>query len=208
MAYYITNDKNYLMRNSTGQLTATSDFEKAYKFISREKASNVINSLPKPLKHLGYYIKQELLQYEEYFEAKQGSYTQNVTTIELEETMPSFEKIISIVKEFENLLKDMPQKKTYLEDKLTTIEKAIIDVEHSIEFFSYNACEGYKIYRKLKDLRIERRKIKDSLLIISILSQPADPSNLNMYERISNLLNRSYEPRVLKELFGGKANDE
>lgn len=204
MAYYITNDKNYLMRNVIGQFVSTNEQSQAYIFSSKEKAENAVKNLPKPFKNLGYHVTCNI----EVFEPKPGNYYRVLNDIPLEDSLPSYQKIISIVKEFENTFKRCVTKEEELNQKLNTIDRAIMDVEHSIEFFNYNACEGYKMYKKMKDLRTERRKIKDSLLIINFLKDfvTSEEINWNPSERIEGLLTRGYEPRELKELFENRGD--
>ena len=46
--------------------------------------------------------------------------------------------------------------------RIQEIESEIIDLDHYIEVMDYkNVPNGYKLYRKQKDLRVERRKLKN-----------------------------------------------
>lgn len=49
--------------------------------------------------------------------------------------------------------------------ELTRIERAINDELHYIEFFSLGAADGYKVYKRIRELRLKRRQIKDRLTI-------------------------------------------
>lgn len=51
----------------------------------------------------------------------------------------------------------------YLQKELAKVEAELCDIEHAIEFFNYNASDGYKMYKMLHDCRVRRREIKDDL---------------------------------------------
>ena len=76
------------------------------------------------------------------------------------------------------------------------------DIEHYIEFNAgkLNACDGYKAYKMLQDVLLERRKVKDELQIINVvrdrMSLPDD-----IETKIKELESRTYEPREFKHLF-------
>lgn len=60
-------------------------------------------------------------------------------------------------------LVDIKRNYEYLVNRYDEVEKAHQDILHYIEFADLNAVEGYKIYKKLKEIRIERRLIKEEL---------------------------------------------
>ena len=82
------------------------------------------------------------------------------------------------------------------------------DVEHYIEFNvgKLNAFDGYKAYKLLQDVLVERRKVKDELQILQVVKDKmALPEDIeNIQERVKELEGRKYEPRELKYLFGGE----
>ena len=83
------------------------------------------------------------------------------------------------------------------------MDKELCDILHYIEFCNLNAAQGYKAYKMVKERRILRRKIKDEISILdSILGQKVSQTAKNAIQKTAeNMDKRTYEPRVLKELF-------
>ena len=71
--------------------------------------------------------------------------------------------------DFSRFMMQLNQYKDNLIIKHKEIEKKKTDLEHYIEFYTFNASQGYNAYRMLKDVMVERRKIKDNLLIVKAL---------------------------------------
>ena len=90
-----------------------------------------------------------------------------------------------------------------LSNQLSKIDKDIVDIQHSIEFYKYNAAEGYKAYKMLRDKLIERREIKKQMQIITFMkSKGITSDNLHaVVDYIANLDNEKYCPRNMPELF-------
>ncbi len=109
------------------------------------------------------------------------------------------EKAVELKRQYESLI----QRKKDLSEELRQVSAELCDLEHYIEFTSLNAAKGYRIYRRLRDCLIRRRKIKDELMCISIFLK-AEPHNIlngNLYRQFNGLRSREYAPRVLEELF-------
>ncbi len=95
-----------------------------------------------------------------------------------------------------------------LQDELSKYERQVCDIQHYIELNAgkFNAYDGYKAYKMLQDVLIERRKVKDELLIIqttmdSVLS--SDQIDMIGY-KVNELKTRTYKPRELTYLFEAK----
>lgn len=97
----------------------------------------------------------------------------------------------------------LSKRKIYLLLELAQIEREITDIYHAMEFYNYNVCNGFKMYKLMQERLIQRRKIKDEIkkidyMISGIFEElPAD----QILENISGMDHRQYHPRVLKELF-------
>lgn len=93
--------------------------------------------------------------------------------------------------------------KDILNKKLSKIDQEITDIQHYIEFNKLNAAEGYKAFKLLQDKLLERRVIKDDFSKFQVLSDSkiSDIFNGNLDKSLEALENRTYTPRVLKELF-------
>jgi hypothetical protein len=64
--------------------------------------------------------------------------------------------VLQFLEEYDTVqaaLEDAPQ-------RLSIVDKKLTDVLHYIEMTDQNAANGYKLYKKVKELRIERRNIK------------------------------------------------
>ena len=90
-----------------------------------------------------------------------------------------------------------------LSNQLSKIDKDIVDIQHSIEFYQYNAAEGYKAYKMLNEKLLERREIKKQLHIITFMkSKGITSDNLHaVADYIANIDNEKYTPRNMPELF-------
>lgn len=103
-------------------------------------------------------------------------------------------------------LRNIQSSKHSLEKRMRDIELEILDIEHFGEFYNVSGCEGYKLFKRISDLRRERREIKDKLLVIDNLAN----SSINQLvsgdirRSMSALGRREYKPRIAKELFERK----
>lgn len=91
------------------------------------------------------------------------------------------------------------KRKEYLISELEKREKERNDVYHYIEFTSLNACQGYKVYKLLKNILTERRQIKNELQQIEIMLNNTDTETI--LTESNKVLNKHYSPRILNDLF-------
>ena len=81
------------------------------------------------------------------------------------------------------------------------------DIEHYIEFNAgkLNACDGYKAYKLLQDVLLERRKVKDEISMINVVRDRMAAEDIaNIEGKVKELEARTYEPRELAYLFETK----
>ena len=110
--------------------------------------------------------------------------------------------ILEITKEVIEWGKGLEKKKRELLEQLSQADLEIVDIEHAIEFYTLNARDGYKLYKKLHDVRIKRRNIKDELQMLSVLEPNLSAEVAHRLEKnINGLNNRKYTPRTNIELF-------
>ena len=90
-----------------------------------------------------------------------------------------------------------------LSNDLSEVDKELSDIYHFIEFSTLNASNGYKAYKLLQNVLIKRRNIKNEYSVIqSILSSKGmDISKREMQRKLECGMSKSYNPRVLNELF-------
>lgn len=189
--YVIYNQKYYLMRNVADQWTPTDNLVEAYKFKDKTKADNALASLPKTLRNLGYHVKQ----------IDTPSKPLEIDGFNNSELV-NYDSALAQIGSFCDLHDQLVARATWVEYKLQEVENKIQDVLHAIEFNSYNARDGYKIYKLLHDLRLERRKYKDEQIIADVMKSGFAGSNWELARtRVDDLKDRQYHVRELEELF-------
>lgn len=86
------------------------------------------------------------------------------------------------------------------------LDMETVDILHKIEFTNENVVNGFRRYKQLQDVRQRRRKAKDALEISSLLLSSGLLASLKtlkteMEKMEDYFQKRSYNPRVLPELF-------
>lgn len=113
---------------------------------------------------------------------------------------------------FRTELEELKQYKINLQIQHREIEGKKEDIEHKLEFSNINAYSGYILAKMLKDVRIERRRIKDEMFIISNIISVMENSKLEdvwsgqLSSTIKGLDGRHYTPRVMPWLFDENAD--
>ena len=189
--YVLYNQKYYLMHNAIGQWTPTPELNESFQFIDKTKAENALSNLPKQMRNLGYFVQQVDIP------TKPVDFDQ-FTDIEL----VNYDSALAQISSFCDLHDQLVARATWVEYKLQEVENKIQDVLHAIEFNSYNARDGYKIYKLLHDLRLERRKYKDEQIIADVMKSGFANSNWELTRtRVDDLKDRQYHVREMEELF-------
>lgn len=111
---------------------------------------------------------------------------------------------ITIIK---NLKTEVDENLDFLQKAQGKIDEALTDLDHFAEGSRCSASEGYKFWNMQHILEEKRRDIKDFVdLYLALSSFLNNYNSANFETRIQNITNeteRTYEPRVLKELFIG-----
>ena len=190
--YVLYNNKYYLMQNAIGQWTPTPELNEAFQFIDKTKAENALANLPKQMRNLGYFVQQ--------IETPTKSVDFDELNSELE--LVNYDSALVQIGSFCDLHDQIVARATWVEYKLQEVENKIQDVLHAIEFNSCNARDGYKIYKLLHDLRLERRKYKDEQIIADVMKSGFAGSNWELVRtRVDDLKDRQYHVREMEELF-------
>lgn len=92
---------------------------------------------------------------------------------------------------------------TTLVKQLSKVDRDISDIQHSIEFYKYNAAEGYNAYRLLREKLLERREIKKQLQIINYMESHGLKEDVleDLIDYVCNIDDETYHPRNMPELF-------
>lgn len=206
----------YIMKNAANQYVPVYDLEFAEKFDSLSKAKNVLNSCVNRSMRKLFSTKEieidDSIAASRQIEADKTpdislkiSYRpkqdqlRRLAAQEVGEEDLSFSKtnILSAIGSVESVR----ERKLALQEKHSTIEKEITDIEHYIELSDgLNAYQGWLAYMTLRKRLKLRRQVKDE---ISVLSDVEDVMSglKKTIARINGLNERKYEPRVLTELF-------
>lgn len=190
--YVLYNNKYYLMHNTIGQFIPTPELSKSFQFDNKTKADNALANLPKQMRNLGYFVQQ--------IDAPSKPVDFDQLNSELE--LANYDSALALIASFCDLHDQLVARATWVEYKLQEVENKIQDVLHVIEFNSYNARDGYKIYKLLHDLRLERRKYKDEQIIADVMKSGFANSNWELVRtRVDGLKDRQYHVREMEELF-------
>jgi hypothetical protein len=96
--------------------------------------------------------------------------------------------------------------------KLNHINLLELDILHVIEGSNFNAYEGYMLCKKLKEIRMQRRDIKNELRVLQIIQNNFISKNYKQLKQISTNVNDMdlrlsktnsilfYRPRVLSSV--------
>ena len=180
------------MQNAIKQFVPTPELNEAFQFIDKTKAENALANLPKQMRNLGYFVQQ--------IDAPSKPVDFDQFNAELE--LVNYDSALAQIGSFCDLHDQLVARATWVEYKLQEVENKIQDVLHAIEFNSYNARDGYKIYKLLHDLRLERRKYKDEQIIADVMKSGFAGSNWELVRtRVDDLKDRQYHVRNLEELF-------
>ena len=191
MMYVLYNQKYYLMQNAIKQFVPTPELNEAFQFNDKTKADNALSNLPKQMRNLGYFVQQ----------VDAPSKPLEIDGFDKSELV-DYDSALTQIGSFCDLHDQLVARATWVEYKLQEVENKIQDVLHAIEFNSYNARDGYKIYKLLHDLRLERRKYKDEQIIADVMKSGFAGSNWELVRtRVDDLKDRQYHVRNLEELF-------
>lgn len=189
--YVLYNNKYYLMQNAIKQFVPTTELNESFQFTDKTKAENALANLPKQTRNLGYFVIQisntdKPVDFDQF------------TDIEL----VNYDSALAQIGSFCDLHDQLVVRAPWIDHKLTEVDNKIQDVLHAIEFNSYNARDGYKIYKLLHDLRLERRKYKDEQIIADVMKSGFAGSNWELVRtRVDDLKDRQYHVREMEELF-------
>lgn len=151
MKYIIQCGNGYIGNAVDGSPVITNNKSIMRVFDTEQKAINVMTTLPKLLKEKGVAVLEHQSESVQY------------VPIDMENVK---ELIHSLSEQFTA----MKSNKEWLLDMESKIDQEISDILHYIEFYPFNACDGYKLAKELKALRLKRRDIKNQLQAINIIS--------------------------------------
>lgn len=197
--YVITDGTRWIMRDRYGRYVPTSCEALADVFSNKQATRIFQSNLSKALKSvfrvqkideppkLIKQISQETVQ----------ENTEKVSTAE------NVQRWIDKIEGLNGLATEALHRKDELVQQLSKVDQELSDVNHYIEFCNLNAAQGYKAYKMIKDRRIKRRSIKNELQVVDIIlsKKICETATDEIQKAIAGMDQRTYEPRVLNELF-------
>ena len=197
--YVITDGSRWITKNRNGKYVPTTCEALADTFGNKEANSVYNNNLSKALKSCFRVMKvdkpPELVK-----QITQEKVNENTETPSNSENIQYW---IDKVSDLNGLASEALHRKDNLLSQLSKIDQELSDIDHYIEFVNLNAAQGYKAYRMIKDRRIIRRSIKNELDVLNIIlgKKISETATDEIQKAIYGMDKRTYEPRVLNELF-------
>ena len=197
--YVITDGSRWITKNRNGKYVPTTCEALADTFGNKEANSVYNNNLSKALKSCFRVMKvdkpPELVK-----QITQEKVNENTETPSNSENIQYW---IDKVSDLNGLASEALHRKDDLLSQLSKVDQELSDIDHYIEFVNLNAAQGYKAYRMIKDRRIIRRSIKNELDVLNIIlgKKISETATDEIQKAISGMDKRTYEPRVLNELF-------
>ena len=197
--YVITDGSRWITKNRNGKYVPTTCEALADTFCNKEANSILQNNLSKALKSCFHVEKidkpPELVK-----QITQEKVNENTETPSNSENIQYW---IDKVSDLNGLASEALHRKDDLLSQLSKVDQELSDIDHYIEFVNLNAAQGYKAYKMIKDRRIIRRSIKNELEVLNIIlgKKISETATDEIQKAISGMDKRTYEPRVLNELF-------
>ena len=197
--YVITDGSRWITKNRNGKYVPTTCEALADTFGNKEANSVYNNNLSKALKSCFRVMKvdkpPELVK-----QITQEKVNENTETPSNSENIQYW---IDKISDLNGLASEALHRKDDLLSQLSKIDQELSDIDHYIEFVNLNAAQGYKAYKMIKDRRIIRRSIKNELDVLNIIlgKKISETATDEIQKAISGMDKRTYEPRVLNELF-------
>lgn len=197
--YVITDGSRWIMRDHNKKYVPTSNEALADVFGNKEANSVYNNNLPKALKSVFHIQKidtpPKLVKQITHEEVQENTETPSIA----ENIQYWLDKLSGL----NGLASEALHRKEKLIEQLSEVDKELCDLLHYIEFCNLNAAQGYKAYKMIKDRRIKRRSIKNELDVLSIIlgKKLSESVTDEITKAVSGMDKRTYEPRVLNELF-------
>lgn len=193
----ITNQdkKIYIRLNASGQ-PETCVKSAAQKFTDT-KANNILNNLPRTLKHFNFMVitvpDEDVKQVSE--ELKKVTSSKPTIRNENYVVPNTVTSWMDRIEQCNTLVIDAKHRKDELFEQLSDVDKDLSNCLHIIEMTKWkNGCDGYKEYKKIKQILEKRRTIKDELSVVQSLAS-CNINHFSVDHVVDKLENRSFTIR-------------
>lgn len=169
-----------------------------------QEASNIlVNSLSKKIRN-GFRVKpinNTVISCRNSFEEDNSSSPREICSRKIEAC--DIDGWLAKVESVSNIFKDCERRFEEMNQMQSEIDKEIVDIQHYIEFGTFNAYQGWLCFKILQKLLLQRRQIKNEILILqNVQNCKLTEENIhNLKKSIAGLKTRVYAPRMLPELF-------
>lgn len=206
MSYVLTDGKGYISRMKGGKIVVTYDFDLATKYPTETHALEFLSSLNKSYNQKGYRPKKvEAKEKQLPPPEKQKLEPVRGKTAESEE-LTQLRNNLMMIDQILGSLKDLYSKKY---NELTEASDSLEDISHAIEFINANAVQRCYLENEFKKARLKRRECKDMMTLIDLVLkfEPDDWGSNKLQKALAALDNRTYMPRIRRDLFEIKKGD-
>lgn len=206
MSYVLTDGKGYISRMRGGKTVVTYDFDLATKYPTETHALEFLSSLNKSYNQKGYRPKKvEAKEKQLPPPEKQKLEPVRGKTAESEE-LTQLRNNLMMIDQILGSLKDLYSKKY---NELTEASDSLEDISHAIEFINANAVQRCYLENEFKKARLKRRECKDMMTLIDLVLkfEQDDWGSNKLQKALAALDNRTYMPRIRRDLFEIKKGD-
>lgn len=200
--YVITDGSRFIYRNHQNKYVPAPGEAMADIYTLKQAESIFKNSLSRPLRKVFRIEKRD----ESSTNLKQVPQIGLKKETEKLGNSDNIQMWIDKISNMNGLVKEVEGRREFLLKQLSNIDQEISDCLHYIEFYKLNAAQGYTAYKLIKERRIKRRSIKNELYILEIILNKGfeEPLVEEINTAIYKMDKRTYEPRVLTELFNSQ----
>lgn len=123
-------------------------------------------------------------------------------------------KMKQTLEDFSQLTRELPSLLTVCNEEYNHCQNIMTDINHYLELHTFNASQGYLLSKKISETRKQRREAKDLILMLEPIIE-LFKKNKAFFDQMDTLRGelrkivkyttdgtRSYNPKVLHELFG------
>lgn len=202
MGVYVLTDGSgtYIRKDeATGRYVPIRSFKHAKQWDSILKAKSVLdNSISKSIRN-SYAV--QLVDTEEIIEKEDLSKQNELIFREIEDDKIS--DWLSKINTIKDVLSGSDSRVCELTEKLSEVDKEIVDVQHYIEFGKFNCYQGWMCFKMLQNMLKQRRKYKNEISVLNMIKQcKFDMTSISaLSQTISDAKNKCYTPRAFPELF-------
>lgn len=197
--YVITDGFRFIYRNHSGKYVPVANEVMADVYSKKQVEIIFNNQLPKALRK-AFRVERRDKPPDNVKQVNDRDLVNNTEKVMLSSNIQLW---LDKVENMNGIVDEASRRKEVLLQQLSDIDKELSDVMHYIEFSRLNAAQGYKAYKMIKERRMRRRNIKNELIVVEIIigKRFSNLASEEITKAVEKLDKRTYEPRVLKELF-------